>query len=161
MMKINFTTVYYKDNRKYMERHGLVQYEYGQYLEIHELQSDKPILYGEFYNEDDEETCYPMQLTKDETEDFYTVRVPDELLQSGDNILLYISDMTQEQSSVIAKCKLLIEDRPDGEDYDTEEYESIMGQLLDDINELEENIQPLCEYYTNQRVDEIVEQGID
>ena len=173
-MQINYTTIYFKDNRKYMERHGLVQYEYGQYLELHDLMTEKTLLLGEFYDVEDETVCYPMQCKKNDEGNFI-VRVPDELLKTGNDIICYVTQEEELFSAVIAKVLLKIEDRPDGEDYDSEEYKSLIGQLFDEINNLEENIEPmvkdcigevleaqidLTNYYTKEQTDEKIQEAI-
>ena len=168
-MKINYTTIYFKNKAVFMERHGLVQYEYGQYLELHEILSDKTILKGEFYNFDNEEVCYPMEVKKEN--DLYYVRVPDELLKNTDDIICYICDETEESKTVLNKILLRIEERPEGEEYTSEENKELLGELLDTVNEMFDTLPDVIDerivemvdnqgflenYYTKNEVDHMI-----
>jgi hypothetical protein len=129
-MRINFS-----NEQIAVAQHGLMQYEFGQYLEIYNLQSDKKYLRADFYNTEDDSICYS-QLIILEAE-HYEVRVPDELLTIGNDIILYIVDETEEELTNIAKILLYVEKRPLGEDYESPEYTDLVGEILEKLEKLE------------------------
>lgn len=147
----------YLNNQTVFKRHGLIQYEYNQILNIYGLKIDNSNLIIEFHSINDDAICYKQLLQKEN--DYYTAKIPNELLHIGDNIIAYILLETETITDILVKLVLFVEKKQDSNEVappdDDNNDELLIGSLISKIEILENKI--IEEYATTNYVDQKIE----
>ena len=132
MIKVTFN-----GDEEYTRVYGLTQWDYGQELQIAGL---GPVQNAEVHFALEGRREAEIQTAKMENEILY-VRIPDKLLEKGENIRAYVYLATPDCGETIKTIAMPVARRPRPDDYSSPGEQKLLRKILEEIKEKADNLQ--------------------
>lgn len=126
----------FNDNEEYIRVNGLTQWDYGQELQIIGL---GPVQNAEVHFALEGCREAEIQTVKIENEILY-VRIPDKLLEKGENIKAYVYLATADHGETIKTIAMPVVRRPRPDDYSAPAERNLLRELMDQVSLKADNI---------------------
>lgn len=128
--------VVFNDNEEYARANGLTQWDYGQELQIIGL---GPVQNAEVHFALEGCREAEIQTVKMENEILY-VRIPDKLLEKGENIKAYVYLATPDHGETIKTIAMPVVRRPRPDDYSSPAERNLLRELMKKVDLKADNI---------------------
>lgn len=132
----------FNDNEEYIRVNGLTQWDYGQELQIIGL---GPVQNAEVHFALEGRREAEIQMVKIENEILYA-RIPDKLLEKGENIKAYVYLATPDHGETIKTIAMPVVRRPRPDDYSSPAERNLLRELMDQVSLKADNITALDGY---------------
>lgn len=126
----------FNDNEEYIRVNGLTQWDYGQELQIIGL---GPVQNAEVHFALEGCREAEIQTVKIENEILYA-RIPDKLLEKGENIKAYVYLATADHGETIKTIAMPVVRRPRPDDYSAPAERNLLRELMDQVSLKADNI---------------------
>lgn len=126
----------FNDNEEYIRVNGLTQWDYGQELQIIGLGAVKN---AEVHFALEGRREAEIQTVKIENEILYA-RIPDKLLEKGENIKAYVYLATADHGETIKTIAMPVVRRPRPDDYSAPAERNLLRELMDQVSLKADNI---------------------
>ena len=126
----------FNDNEEYIRVYGLTQWDYGQELQIIGL---GPIQNAEVHFALEGRREAEIQTVKIENEILYA-RIPDKLLEKGENIKAYVYLATPDHGETIKTIAMPVVRRPRPDDYSSPGERNLLRELMEKVSLKADNI---------------------
>lgn len=126
----------FNDNEEYIRVNGLTQWDYGQELQIIGL---GPVKNAEVHFALEGRREAEIQTVKIENEILYA-RIPDKLLEKGENIKAYVYLATADHGETIKTITMPVVRRPRPDDYSAPAERNLLRELMDQVSLKADNI---------------------
>lgn len=127
----------FSDNQEYIRVSGLTQWDYGQELQIIGL---GPVQNAEVHFAMEGHREAEIQAAKIENEILYA-RIPDKLLEKGENIKAYVYLATADHGETIKTIAMPVERRPRPNDYSSPGEKNLLREIIEEMKRKADNIQ--------------------
>lgn len=136
-------SVEFKEGEKYAEVCGLVQWDYGQYLQISGISIDEREVEVHFSEGRHQALIAMADVIKSGT---IKVRIPDILLKSGNEIKAYVYLADAESGKTVRIVNMPVKRRPKPDDYTDPKEKSLLRLLQEKIKGKADNLEVDGEY---------------
>lgn len=126
----------FNDNEEYIRVNGLTQWDYGQELQIIGL---GPVQNAEVHFALEGRREAEIQTVKIENEILH-VRIPDKLLEKGENIKAYVYLATPDHGETIKTIAMPVVRRPRPDDYSSPAERNLLRELMEKVSLKADNI---------------------
>lgn len=126
----------FNDNEEYIRVNGLTQWDYGQELQIIGL---GPVQNAEVHFALEGRREAEIQTVKIENEILYA-RIPDKLLEKGENIKAYVYLATPDHGETIKTIAMPVVRRPRPDDYSSPGERNLLRELMEKVSLKADNI---------------------
>lgn len=126
----------FNDNEEYIRVNGLTQWDYGQELQIIGL---GPVQNAEVHFALEGRREAEIQTVNIENEILYA-RIPDKLLEKGENIKAYVYLATPDHGETIKTIAMPVVRRPRPDDYSAPAERNLLRELMDQVSLKADNI---------------------
>ncbi|MBS6678029.1 MAG: hypothetical protein KH330_09865 [Clostridiales bacterium] len=126
----------FNDNEEYIRVNGLTQWDYGQELQIIGL---GPVQNAEVHFALEGRREAEIQTVNIENEILYA-RIPDKLLEKGENIKAYVYLATPDHGETIKTIAMSVVRRPKPDDYSSPAERNLLRELMEQVSLKADNI---------------------
>ena len=129
--------VEFKDGEQYAEVCGLVQWDYGQYLQISGIPIDNREIEVHFAAGRQKALIATTDIT--ETGEIIA-RIPDELLQVGNELKAYVYLADENSGKTVRIVNMPVKRRPKPDDYTDPEGQSLLRAIQEELKSKADNV---------------------